>query len=220
MSELGGITAFRPQTCCVGDRFCRLTIISVCPSKTHFGKRFVLLCDCGKKTVVQKSRLLSGNTKSCGCLRKERAVLCNTRHGHSPRSGASKTYGVWQGMNKRCFNEKDKNFKHYGGRGISVCKRWRGDNPDGFKNFLIDMGEVPSNKSLDRVNNDGNYCKKNCKWSLVREQANNRRNNHRIKFRGQTKTIAEWGDDLGINVGTLSSRLGRLGWNTERALTK
>lgn len=87
---------------------------------------------------------------------------------------SSRTYRIWRGMQSRCFNPKVKEYRYYGARGIIVCDRWRD-----FRNFLADMGEIPSGLSIDRINNDGNYEPGNCKWSTAKEQANNRRSNKR-----------------------------------------
>lgn len=112
-------------------------------------------------------------------------------------------YMVWAAMKQRCYNKKCAAYKHYGRRGISVCKRWR----NSFENFLKDMGRVPSLKhSIGRVNNDSDYKPSNCKWATDKEQANNRRSNVRVKFKSKTQTISQWAEELGINANTLYRR--------------
>jgi hypothetical protein len=95
-------------------------------------------------------------------------------------------YSTWKGIRQRCLNKKNKQYNFYGGRGIKICKRW-----DKFENFLSDMGNRPKLKSLDRINNDGDYKPSNCRWATKKEQALNRRSNVYLKYKGESKTISE-----------------------------
>ncbi len=119
-------------------------------------------CDCGNFTVIASYKLQSRHTKSCGCLYK--------KHLHSINRKPTPTYRSWQMMWQRCTNPHEIGYKYYGGRGITVCKRW-----EEFINFLEDMGIRPEGKTLDRIDSDRNYGPNNCKWSTPKEQANNRR---------------------------------------------
>lgn len=119
-------------------------------------------------------------------------------------------------MIQRCTNPNDKRYKNYGGRGITVCKRWR----NSFEKFLEDMGEPPTKEhSIDRINNNGNYCKSNCRWVTRKEQNRNKRNNRLITYKGKTQCLIEWAEEYNINYDTLWCRIYKYGWPIEKALT-
>lgn len=119
----------------------------------------------------------------------------------------------WQRMISRCTNPGDDRFEYYGGRGIRVCERWLK-----FEDFLADMGLRPKGMSIDRIDNDGDYCKDNCRWASVKEQCRNRRSNVVIEWRGQKKILKEWSEELGISYTVLQTRI-HGGWTIERAFT-
>ena len=126
--------------------------------------------------------------------------------------GHSIEWYAWQKMRDRCRNPKAGKYKYYGGRGIEVCDRW-----EFFENFYTDMGPKPSSKhSLDRIDSDGNYEPANCRWATWKEQQRNKRNNNRVTFQGETYSLKEWSDRLGVNYSLLSYRLS-VGWSPERA---
>jgi hypothetical protein len=113
----------------------------------------------------------------------------------------------------RCQNPSAKGYENYGGRGISVCERWKD-----FTAFYEDMGDPPSGTSIDRIDNNGNYEPSNCRWATVTEQARNRRTNKILSFRGKDKCIAEWAECLGLTVNAIRNRL-RVGWSVEQTLS-
>ena len=172
-------------------------------------------CSCGLKDVpVQTADLNSGSIRSCGCLNDERRLERCFVHGHSTRSEKTPTYYTWLAMRDRCHNKKRQGFKWYGGRGITICKRW-----SQFKNFLDDMGERPPNKTLDRIDNNSNYEKSNCRWATHKEQGRNSRRNHIVSFNGRDLPLVVWAEEYGVNASTLQTRLKQRKWSVKKALT-
>jgi hypothetical protein len=128
-----------------------------------------------------------------------------------------KEYNVWRSMRQRCYNPRSNVYRYYGGRGIAVCDRWQG--PDGFRNFLADLGPQPhARASLHRLDNDGPYAPGNVVWANAHTQSRHRRNNRLLTFQGRTMILADWALALGMRAITLTARL-RRGWSVEKALT-
>lgn len=117
-------------------------------------------------------------------------------------------------MRGRCLNTKHKDYADYGGRGVTVCDRWKT-----FDNFIADMGPAPANATVERIDNNGNYEPKNCRWATRAEQGRNKRNNRFLTYDGKTQHLTAWARDLGIAHSTLRERLER-GWPVEKALSK
>jgi len=143
----------------------------------------------------------------------------NLVHGHSIRDGLqSETpeYRTWTNMKTRCYNVKNKSYRNYGARGITVCERWR----TSFVNFLNDMGERPSLKySLDRKDNNKGYCKENCYWATAKQQANNTRCSRLITYNNRTQTLRQWTDELGLSYVNIHARINYYGWSIDDAFT-
>lgn len=134
----------------------------------------------------------------------------NTTHGSTPRL----VYLAWTEMKRRCRDPRRREYPRYGGRGIAICARW-----ESFTAFRDDMGPRPDGASLDRIDNEGNYEPSNCRWAVPIVQANNRRNNIRLSFCGESLTLAEWSRRTGIPYGALHRRV-RKHWSIERTLRK
>ena len=155
-----------------GKRFGRLTVLSLSHVTSRRERYWLCLCDCGSEHVVSRGNLVNSQIMSCGCLRSELARSHLVTHGHARQqtSGVKRTYRIWKAMRKRCLNPNASNYARYGGRGIEVCERW-----SRYQNFLADMGESPDGRSIDRINNDGNYEPGNCRWATASEQRRNQR---------------------------------------------
>lgn len=136
-----------------------------------------------------------------------------SKHGYAPRGKRMTEYSCWMAMKSRCYIVTDVSYAYYGGRGITVCKRWR----DSFPNFLKDMGKRPAGMTLDRRNTNGNYTPTNCRWATRKEQMDNRRNTRTIMVDGKSIRFLSACTDHSIDGGTVRNRLKR-GWTPEQAL--
>lgn len=192
----------------IGQKFGQLIVIKYVDKDKRGQSRWLCECDCKNKNkiIVLGYSLKDGNTQSCGCLRQNSAL----KHG---RSQNDKTYKSWENMKDRCTNPNNPKYKYYGGRRIKVCKQWMK-----FEIFLTDMGERPPGLTLDRKNNNKNYCKSNCQWATRKEQARNTRRNRLITCFGKIQCLAAWAEEYNICPYVLRTRI-KLGWPMEKALT-
>jgi len=183
----------------IGQRFGRLVVIEqLLPDKYH-QSYYLCRCDCGQEKRIRGTYLQRGHSKSCGCLRRELAATrAVTTHGKS----YTRTYHSWISMHYRCENASAANYPQYGGRGITVCLQWKS-----FEVFLADMGEAPKGRTIDRIDNNGNYEPGNCRWATPKEQTLNRSNTRWITYKGETLCLAEWAQRFSINVSTLYRHL-------------
>ena len=190
-----------------GKKFGKLTVIKLAKTPSgQAGAYWECRCDCGNKKIVRAATLKNGDTKSCGCAKFSGV----TNHGLYK----TRLHTIWLLMRDRCLNKNSTNYKRYGGRGISVCEEWNEFKP--FYDWAMANG-YKDGLSIDRIDNNGDYCPSNCRWATRVEQANNTRRNRWIEYNGETHTLAEWGRLYNIPYDKLWSRLS-YGWSLERAL--
>lgn len=195
-----------------GRRFGRLTVIKRVENDKLGNAQWLCACDCGNKTIARGVALRQGKTKSCGCLlsetSSERMTKLKTTHGYSK----SHIYAVRRSMIERCYKPKNKSYKNYGGRGISVCDEWR-NNPESFFDWAVSNG-YKQGLTLERIDNDGNYCPENCRWATMKEQAKNTRNCVRLEIidnetgkKMTTATLTDAAKITGLSIRTINRAL-------------
>lgn len=173
---------------------------------TNKKTRWWCKCDCGNIVLVYATNLVNGHSKSCGCL-----------HLKSLGLSKSRIYSIYTGMVNRCYNPNSKEYKNYGGRGISVCEKWLGENGSYLFYLWATRHGYKENLSIDRIDNNKGYSPDNCRWATLIEQANNKRNNIKLTYNGETKTVKEWSRIVGLKYPTLMNRV-KSGWCPEKAL--
>lgn len=160
------------------------------------------ICDCGKEQIVSGKMLKGGQSKSCGCSRKENVEIGERTKTH----GMTKTrlYKIWAKMKYRCYNANYHEYKYYGGKGIVVCDEWK-DSFENFKEWAFKNGYTEK-LTIDRIDHEGDYTPNNCKWATVNEQANNKSNNVYLTHNGKRLTLAQWAKELNLPYSTLANR--------------
>lgn len=171
----------------------------------------VCKCACGRIEWVNTENLHRGLTCSCGCVPRSKSTSTCRTHGMRK----TKIYAVWCSIKRRVLAESCYAYDDYGGRGIDIDPRWLK-----FENFYSDVGDSPfQGAELDRIDNNLGYWPNNVRWATRKEQMRNTRTNRRFEYNGESKTIGEWAETLGINPATLSSRIYLYRWSVEKALT-
>ena len=195
-----------------GQRFGRLIVLRENGRK---GKSLLWLCrcDCGNEINAIAYNLKNGHTRSCGCLAKDTKSKIRTKHNGTK----TRLFRIWQHMLNRCRNKNVVGYKNYGGRGIKVCNEWQ-KSFESFRDWALRNG-YKDDLSLDRINVNGNYEPENCRWTNAKTQANNKRNNRYIEYKGETKTLSEWAESFGLLPATIRARLNVYHWDIEKTLT-
>lgn len=175
-----------------GQKFGRLTVIERGENSGSGATRWVCECECGARPVAFSKNLKNGHTKSCGCAQKEATSRANTKHGQRMHP----LYRVWKRMKYRCYGKRSADFDRYGGRGITVCERWK-DDPQAF---IDDMGaSYAPGLQIDRIDNDGPYSPENCRWATPTVNSNNRRDTRYIMHKGKPTPLSFAASDLGLD---------------------
>lgn len=198
-----------------GMQFGEWTVLELSGKDKYNQRLWKCKCSCGAISEVTSRSLTGGYSKSCRDCAYKKNGENQKKHGMS----RSRIYRIYRGVLNRCYNKNNYAFEYYGGRGINVCDEWLGEN--GFENFYtwsMNNG-YSSSLTIDRIDVNGGYSPDNCRWSDTETQANNRRTSVKLTLNGETKTVSQWAKDTGINRYTLYSRVGRLGWGEEKALT-
>lgn len=197
-----------------GKRFGKLTVIEKHNQDKWGGWNWLCKCDCGNESIVSGGHLRGMKAKSCGCSRTESKNFIHKMTG-------SRIYSIWQAMKSRCYYDKNKRFKDYGGRGITVCDEWK----NSFISFYewsmkngYDENAERGQCTIDRIDVNGNYEPNNCRWATIKQQANNTRRNHFIEYNGKTQTVSQWANELGVEPDSIFNRLQK-GFTEEEALT-
>lgn len=182
----------------IGKRFGRLLVIDFDHMSPNGKSYWLCECDCGNKTLVNRTHLLDGHVASCGCWN----VDSHTTHGMAYTS----LHNVWTGMKQRCTNEKHNAYHRYGGRGIYVCDDWK--TFENFRDWALTNGYDPT-LTIDRKDNSRGYYPENCRWVDNVTQQNNREGCRYITYNDITHTAAEWARIFGVKYPTFLSRLNR-----------
>ena len=193
-----------------GEKYGMLTVIARAENDARGGTMWECLCECGNKTIVSKSNLKLGVTKSCGCLRK--STKPTRKHGESH----TKLYNIWNSMIRRCEDPKWHPYKNYGGRGIKVCAEWHDYTV--FRQWANET-RVGEGLTIERLDVNGDYCPENCTWVDRKTQANNRRSCVVYEYNGESHNLTQWCSIYNLPYWTVRSRIVKHGWSFEKAIS-
>lgn len=191
-----------------GKRYGLLTVVRRTESTKSGVAQWVCKCECGNEIVLPSYTLKRGTVKDCGCVTRPHY---NTTHGASN----TKLYNMWKLMLYRCENPKNNAYKYYGQRGLQVCEEWH--DFLAFKKWAEET-KPKGDYTLDRIDNNLGYSPSNCRWADKKEQANNRRSNVMVEYKGEAHDLMEWSRLLGFNYKRVHNRMYKLGWSFEKAI--
>ena len=194
----------------IGQKYGRLTVTGF----VHKGKKWYweCTCECGNSIITQAYLVRNGHTSSCGCLQRERAGEASLVHGQTN----SRLYRIYNGMKNRCYNQKQQSYENYGGRGITICEEWL-KSFTAFEEWSLSHGYA-DDLSIDRIDNNGDYSPKNCRWVTRTEQNENTRRNHLVTIGDRTQPLSAWVRERGLNYHTVSFRIHQKHMTPEQAL--
>ena len=194
----------------IGQKYGRLTVTGF----VHKGKKWYweCTCECGSSIITQAYLVRNGHTSSCGCLQRERASEASLVHGQTN----SRLYRIYNGMKNRCYNQKQQSYENYGGRGITICEEWL-KSFTAFEERSLSHGYA-DDLSIDRIDNNGDYSPKNCRWVTRTEQNENTRRNHLVTIGDRTQPLSAWVRERGLNYHTVSFRIHQKHMTPEQAL--
>lgn len=193
-----------------GEKFNLLTVVKRLKNATDGSSVWLCKCECGKFTEVRGKNLKNGAVKSCGCLNKN---FTTKTHGMSN----TPIYNIWSSMKARCLYEKSCSYPRYGARGITVCDEWK-NSFESFYEWALKSG-YKKGLTIERIDNDGNYCPENCTWISHKKQCSNRRTNVVFEHNNQSHTLAEWCEILNLDYKLIHNRIYKLNWNFEKAIS-
>lgn len=186
-----------------GQRFGRLTVIEFVPNNKP-NSYWKCRCDCGRMVIINAGELKRGSTNSCGCLRRERAIILNKTQNRIHGLYKTKLYRKWEKMKTRCYNKNNNFYKDYGGRGITVCEEWKNDFK-AFYDWSLEHG-YKEGLSIDRIDVNGDYCPANCRFTDIKTQNRNKRNNIMVEYHGNQVCLKDAAELSEINRNTLQHR--------------
>lgn len=198
----------------IGHRFGRLVVTGL--SHSDNGRIWLCSCDCGAVHTARTGHLRAGAVQSCGCLVVETAAATGRASGHLRRThgmSRSRLDTTFDNMIKRCYRPNASRFERYGGRGIQICDAWLKDRSEFFRWALANG--YAENLSIERIDANGHYSPSNCRWATGKEQANNTSRSRLLSWAGETLTVAQWAERLGVPGKAMQHRVNR-GWAAER----
>ena len=202
-----------------GKKFGRLLVLR---RTTNRGKRvfWKCICDCGNKVFVRSENLRYGLSKSCGCLQKE-IIAKMGKENFTHKMCGTQFYKKFRGILRRCNNKNDPNYKNYGAKNLKcLWKSFEDFKNDMFESYIEHYKKFGEKQTtIDRIDNNGNYSKENCRWATPQEQNLNYSRNHLITYKGKKQTIFEWAKEMNLKYATLYMRLTKYNWSVKKSLT-